>query len=82
MAAITLGRLGEMLTKSSVPHSVVTYVDLVRRRRPHCFQPELPNLGLVCFMLMFAVFLVKDACLFSSCRFSFCLVMRLLSPLL
>ena len=34
-----------------------------RRRRP--------NLGLVCFVLMFAVFLVKDACLFSSCRFSF-----------
>ena len=25
----------------------------------------------VCFVLMFAVFLVKDACLFSSCRFSF-----------
>ena len=39
-----------------------------RRRRP--------NLGLVCFVLMFAVFLVKDACLFSSCRFSFSLVMR------
>ena len=38
-----------------------------RRRRP--------NLGLVCFVLMFAVFLVKDACLFSSCRFSFSLVM-------
>jgi len=35
-----------------------------------------PNLGLVCFVLMFAVFLVKDACLFSSCRFSFRLVMR------
>jgi len=34
------------------------------------------NLGLVCFVLMFAVFLVKDACLFSSCRFSFSLVMR------
>ena len=31
------------------------------------------NLGLVCFVLMFAVFLVKDACLFSSCRFSFSL---------
>jgi len=45
-----------------------------RRRRP--------NLGLVCFVLMFAVFLVKDACLFSSCRFSFSLVMRWLSPLL
>jgi len=29
-----------------------------RRRRP--------NLGLVCFVLMFALFLVKDACLFSS----------------
>ena len=28
------------------------------------------------------VFLVKDACLFSSCRFSFSLVMRLLCPLL
>ena len=39
-----------------------------RRRRP--------NLGLVCFVLMFAVFLVKDACLFSSCQFSFSLVMR------
>ena len=39
-----------------------------RRRRP--------NLGLVCFVLMIAVFLVKDACLFSSCRFSFSLVMR------
>ena len=39
-----------------------------RRRRP--------NLSLVCFVLMFAVFLVKDACLFSSCRFSFSLVMR------
>jgi len=39
-----------------------------RRRRP--------NLGLVCFELMFAVFLVKDACLFSSCRFSFSLVVR------
>jgi len=39
-----------------------------RRRRP--------NLGLVSFVLMFAVFLVKDACLFSSCRFSFSLVMR------
>jgi len=39
-----------------------------RRRRP--------NLGLVCFVLMFASFLVKDACLFSSCRFSFSLVMR------
>jgi len=38
-----------------------------RRRRP--------NLGLVRFMLIFAVFLVKDACLFSSCRFS-CLAMR------
>ena len=38
-----------------------------RRRRP--------NLGLVCFVLMFAVFLVKDACLFSLCRFSFSLVM-------
>jgi len=38
-----------------------------RRRRP--------NLGLVCFVL-FAVFLVKDACLFSLCRFSFTLVMR------
>jgi len=38
-----------------------------RRRRP--------NLGLVCFVLMFVVFLVKDACLFSSCRFSFSLVM-------
>jgi len=37
------------------------------------------NLGLVCFVLMFAVFLVKDACLFSSGRFSFSLVMRLLS---
>jgi len=35
-----------------------------------------PNLGLVCFVLMFAVFLVKDACLFSSGRFSFSLVMR------
>ena len=35
-----------------------------------------PNLSLVCFVLMFAVFLVKDACLFSSCRFSFSLVMR------
>jgi len=35
-----------------------------------------PNLGLVCFVLMFAVFLVKGACLFSSCRFSFSLVMR------
>jgi len=35
-----------------------------------------PNLGLVCFVLMFAVCLVKDACLFSSCRFSFSLVMR------
>ena len=34
------------------------------------------NLGLVCFVLMFAVFLVKDACLFSSCRFSFGLAMR------
>jgi len=45
-----------------------------RRRRP--------NLGLVCFVLMFAVFLVKDACLFSSCWFSFSLVMRLLSSLL
>ena len=45
-----------------------------RRRRP--------NLGLVCFVLMFAVFLVKDACLFISCRFSFSLVMQLLSPLL
>ena len=32
----------------------------------------LPEYG----MLMFAVFLVKDACLFSSCRFSFSLVMR------
>ena len=39
------------------------------RRRP-------PNLGLVCSVLMFTVFLVKDACLFSSCRFSFSLVMR------
>jgi len=39
-----------------------------RRRRP--------NLGLVCFVLMFAVILVKDACLFSSCWFSFSLVMR------
>jgi len=39
-----------------------------RRRRP--------NLGLVCFVLMFTVFLVKDACLFSSCLFSFSLVMR------
>jgi len=39
-----------------------------RRRRP--------NPGLVCFVLMFAVFLVKDACLFSSCRFSFSRVMR------
>ena len=37
------------------------------------------QLGLVCFVLMFAVILVKDACLFSSCRFSFSLVMRLLS---
>ena len=45
-----------------------------RRRRP--------NLGLVCFLLMFAVFLVKDACLLCRCRFSFSLVMRLLSPLL
>ena len=36
-----------------------------RRRRP--------NLGLVCFVLMFAVFLIKDACLFSSYRFSFSL---------
>ena len=34
------------------------------------------NLGLVCFVLMFAVFLVKDACLFSLCQFSFSLVMR------
>ena len=34
------------------------------------------NLGLVCFVLTFAVFLVKDACLFSSCGFSFSLVMR------
>jgi len=34
------------------------------------------NLGLVCFVLMFAVFLVKDTCLFSSFRFSFSLVMR------
>ena len=33
-----------------------------------------PNLGLVCFVLMFAVFLVKDASLFSSCQFSFSLV--------
>jgi len=39
-----------------------------RRRRP--------NLGLVCLVLLFAVFLVKDACLFSSCRFSFSLVVR------
>ena len=39
-----------------------------RRRRP--------NLGLVCFVLMFPVFLIKDVCLFSSCRFSFSLVMR------
>jgi len=38
-----------------------------RRRRP--------NLGLVCFVLMFAVLLVKDACLFSLCLFSFSLVM-------
>ena len=38
-----------------------------------------PNLGLVCSVLMSAVFLVKDAYLFSSCRFSFSLVM---SPLL
>jgi len=35
-----------------------------------------PNLGLVGCVLMFAVFLVKDACLFSSCWFSFSLVMR------
>ena len=34
-----------------------------------------PNLGLVCFVLMFAVFLVKDAYLFSLCQFSFSLVM-------
>ena len=38
-----------------------------RRRRP--------NLGLVCFVLMFTVFLVKDACLFRSCWLSFSLVM-------
>jgi len=37
-----------------------------------------PNLGLVCFVLMFTVFLVKDACLFSSCWFSFSLVMHCL----
>ena len=35
-----------------------------------------PNQGLVCFVLLFAVFLVKDACLFSSCRFSFSLVIQ------
>ena len=34
------------------------------------------NLGLVYFVLMFAVLLVKDACLFSSCWFSFSLVMQ------
>jgi len=33
-----------------------------------------PNMGLVCFVLMFAVFLVKDACLFASCLFNFSLV--------
>jgi len=38
-----------------------------RRRRP--------NLGLICFVLMFALFLVKDACLFCCCWFSFSLVM-------
>ena len=47
---------------------------------PLCFQAggrrRRPNLGLVCFVLMFAVFLVKDACLFSTCRFSFSLGMR------
>jgi len=47
---------------------------------PLCFQAggrsRRPNLGLVCFVLMFDVFLVKDACLFSSCWFSFSLVMR------
>jgi len=35
-----------------------------------------PKLGLVCIMLLLAVFLVKDACLFCSCWFSFSLVMR------
>ena len=49
--------------KASIDRSVGS-----RRRRP--------NLGLVCFVLMFPAFLVKDACLFSSCRFSFSLVMR------
>jgi len=39
-----------------------------------------PNLGLVCFVLIFAVFLVKDACLFSSCRFSFSCDAIVVSP--
>jgi len=39
---------------------------------PLCFQAE-PGFSL--FVLLFAVFLVKDACLFCSCWFSFSFVM-------
>jgi len=57
----------------------------IEQRVPPIFGRATITLGIgphSSFMLMFTVFLVKDACLFSSCRFSFSLVMRLLSPLL
>jgi len=59
------------------PHSHGRYVwSLAQLRFQAGGRRRRPNLGLVCFVLMFSVFLVKDACLFSSCRFSFSLVMR------
>jgi len=59
------------LTFSSISSSISYLPEYGPARFQDGGRRRQPNLGLVCFVLMFAVFLVKDACLFSSCRFSF-----------
>jgi len=63
------------LTFSSISFLSLTFQNMDLLRFQAGGRRRRPNLGLVCFVLMFAVFLVKDACLFSLCRFSFSLVM-------
>ena len=70
------------LTFSSISSSISYFQNMDPLRFQAGGRRRRLNLGLVFFVLMFAVFLVMDACLFSSGQFSFSLVMRLLSPLL
>ena len=65
-----------LLTFSSISFSISYLPEYGPALFPGRRSSEAAEPGFSLFVLMFAVFSVKDACLFCSCRFSFSLVMR------